>query len=73
MNFDDYRRHDATALAELVASGQLSAAELLATAQARLEAVEPQINAVPIRMDEQARRQIEEGQTGKSLPRLYGS
>ena len=64
MNFDDYRRHDATALAELVASGQVSAAELLATAQARLEAVEPQINAVPIRMDEQARRQIEQGLAG---------
>ncbi|WP_374680524.1 amidase family protein, partial [Hydrocarboniphaga effusa] len=64
MNFDDYRRHDATALAELVASGQVSAADLLATAQARLEAVEPRINAVPIRMAEQARRQLAEGLSG---------
>ena len=46
MKFDEYRRHDATGLAALVAGGQVSAGELLATAQARLAEVNPRINAV---------------------------
>jgi amidase len=57
-NFGDY---DAIGLAELVRSKQVSASELLDTAIARLETVEPAINAVPIRHDEFARRQIANG------------
>lgn len=46
MEFDEYRAHDATALAKLVADKQVSAAELLATARERAAKVNPQINAI---------------------------
>lgn len=46
MNFADYERHDATGLADLVRTGAVSAAELLDTAIARAEAVNPRINAI---------------------------
>ena len=54
MNFEEYRKQDATALAALVASKEVTAAELLEVAQARCEAVNPQLNAVVTRMAEQA-------------------
>lgn len=44
--FDEYVQHDATALAALVQSGEVTAAELLETAIARAEAVNPQLNAI---------------------------
>ncbi|HJK94299.1 MAG TPA: amidase, partial [Polyangiaceae bacterium LLY-WYZ-15_(1-7)] len=44
--FADYDEHDALGLAELVKQGQVSAAELLETAIARLEKVNPTLNAV---------------------------
>ncbi|MEU0494122.1 amidase family protein [Mycobacterium sp. NPDC006124] len=46
MNFEEYRAHDATGLAELVAQRQVSAAELLALARDRAAAVNPQLNAI---------------------------
>lgn len=46
MNFDEYRAHDATGLAQLVAAKEVSAAELLAVARERAEAVNPQLNAI---------------------------
>ncbi|WP_053732728.1 amidase [Nocardia sp. NRRL S-836] len=46
MDFDEYRRYDATGLARLVAEKQVSAAELLAVAQERTEAVNPRLNAI---------------------------
>ncbi|MBP3082704.1 amidase [Mycolicibacterium fortuitum] len=46
MEFDEYRAHDATSLVKLVADKQVSAAELLATAQERAAAVNPKINAI---------------------------
>jgi Asp-tRNA(Asn)/Glu-tRNA(Gln) amidotransferase A subunit family amidase len=46
MDFDEYREHDATGLARLVADKQVSAAELLAVARERAEAVNPLINAI---------------------------
>jgi amidase len=64
MRFDEYRRHDATGLASLVRAGEITADELLKLAQARLVAVEPHINAVPIRMAEQARSQMAAGIAG---------
>ena len=46
LTFDEYVKHDATALAELVRSGDVTPAELLETAIARAEAVNPQLNAI---------------------------
>jgi amidase len=51
----DYQAHDGLGLAELVARGEVSAAELLDAALARAEAVNPRINAIVIPMHEQAR------------------
>jgi amidase len=61
LTFDEYRRHDAVGLAELVALGEVAAAELLATAIARCEAVDPQINALSQRHWNEARHAIETG------------
>ncbi len=49
---------DATGLAELVATGQASAAELLEAAIARTDASAATLNAVPIRFDDAARAQV---------------
>ena len=46
MDFEEYRAHDATSLAKLVADGEVSAAELLTLARERAAAVNPRINAV---------------------------
>lgn len=46
MRFDEYRGYDATGLAKLVATKQVSAGELLASAQARAAEVNPRINAI---------------------------
>ncbi|WP_372786884.1 amidase [Phenylobacterium sp.] len=46
MRFEDYRRHDAVGLAELVARRDVSAGELLDAAAARMVEVNPKINAV---------------------------
>jgi len=47
----DYAQYDATGLAELVRSRQVSASELLDAAMARADAVEPMLNAIPQRLD----------------------
>lgn len=57
-NFGDF---DALGLAELVRRRQVSPAELLATAIARLDAVEPRLNAVAMRHDDLARTEIARG------------
>lgn len=54
MDFDQYSQHDAVGLAELVASGSATAAELLGAARARAAAVNPRINAIVRRMDAEA-------------------
>ncbi len=46
MDFDEYRAHDATGLAQLVADRQVSATELLMLARERAAAVNPRINAI---------------------------
>lgn len=46
LSFDEYVKHDATALAELVRAGDVTPDELLETAIARAEAVNPQLNAI---------------------------
>ena len=55
MTEDQYIRRDATALAELVRAREVSPAELIDVAIKRLERVNPLINAVIYRMDDEAR------------------
>jgi len=64
MNFSEYRQHDGLGLARLVASGEVTASELLEIAIARAEAVDPVINAVVVRMDALARARCNELLTG---------
>lgn len=60
MTFEEYRRHDATALAELVRKGALQASEILDIAIARAEAVNPKINAIVHPTYELARKMANE-------------
>jgi amidase len=46
LSFEEYSKHDATALADLIRTGEVTPAELLETAIARAEAVNPQLNAI---------------------------
>lgn len=46
MRFDEYRSHDATGLAKLVAEKQIQATELLTLASERAASVNPKINAI---------------------------
>jgi Asp-tRNA(Asn)/Glu-tRNA(Gln) amidotransferase A subunit family amidase len=55
MDFEEYRRHDAVGLAELVARREVSADELLDVATARMAEVNPKINAVTMDLTERAR------------------
>ncbi len=56
--FAEYDRYDALGLAELVRRGEVSPCELLDAARERLDAVEPAINAVPVRCDEAAEEML---------------
>jgi amidase len=56
MRFDEYRKHDATALAGLVAKREVSPAEVLEIAIARAEEVNPAINAIVHKQYERARK-----------------
>ncbi len=51
----EYLRHDATALAQLVRTGAVSPLELVETALARIDRLNPRVNAVIHRMDGSAR------------------
>ena len=55
MTHDEYIRHDATALAALVRAGEITPLELIEVAMRRIEAVNPAVNAVVYRMDDEAR------------------
>ncbi|MFN8310290.1 MAG: amidase [Chitinophagales bacterium] len=46
MKFEEYRKYDATALAEMVRKKEIQPAELLQTAIERAEAVNPKVNAI---------------------------
>jgi len=61
MSITSYEEHDAVGLAELVRSGQTKPEELLEAAVARLEEVNPKLNAVVIPMIDEARAAIEAG------------
>ena len=56
--FGDY---DAIGLAELIRKGEVTPSELLEEAIARLDEVEPKLNATPVRHDDFARQQIARG------------
>jgi Asp-tRNA(Asn)/Glu-tRNA(Gln) amidotransferase A subunit family amidase len=61
MQVSEYLRHDAVGLAELVAQRDVSPAELLDAALARLNDVNPVLNAVVRTLEPQARSAIERG------------
>ena len=61
MDFSDYRRHDAIGLADLVAAGEVTAAELLQTALDRLEVVQPRLRPLSLIETEFALASLEAG------------
>src|SRR6266478_328584 len=61
MAFREYGNFDAVGLAGLVRNKQVTARELLDEAVARTAKVDPQINAVVVKHDDYARRQIDKG------------
>jgi amidase/6-aminohexanoate-cyclic-dimer hydrolase len=58
---DEFDRYDALGLGELVQRGEVSAEALLDRAIARVEAVDPKINAVVLRHYDEARAQLAQG------------
>lgn len=58
--FKEYGEYDALGLAELIARRQVSAVEVLESAVARAEAVNPRLNAIIIPMYELARQRAQE-------------
>lgn len=61
MNMNDYLKEDMTGLAALVAAREVSAIEVLETAIAREEAVNPAINAISQHLHDHGRKAIEAG------------
>ena len=61
MKFEEYRKHDAISLAGLITKRQVSAEELLETAIARAEQVNPAINAIVHKKYERARAAVAAG------------
>jgi Asp-tRNA(Asn)/Glu-tRNA(Gln) amidotransferase A subunit family amidase len=64
MRFEEYIKYDAVGLAELVNQKDVTPTELLDLALARLEAVNPKINALAHKYENLARRQIADGLDG---------
>jgi Asp-tRNA(Asn)/Glu-tRNA(Gln) amidotransferase A subunit family amidase len=64
MDEQEYAGLDGLALAERVGAGVPSAAELLGLALARADRLDPQINAICLRLDERARTQAAGGLSG---------
>src|ERR1700747_2549043 len=61
MRFEEYRKHDAVSLAELIAKREVSAKEVLEAAIARAEQVNPAINAIVHKQYDQARKAVATG------------
>ncbi|MFI0432157.1 MAG: amidase [Candidatus Nanopelagicales bacterium] len=59
MDHHEYAEHDATALAELIRTGQVSADEVLDAAIARANAVDKALNAIVVRRDDAARAEAD--------------
>jgi Asp-tRNA(Asn)/Glu-tRNA(Gln) amidotransferase A subunit family amidase len=70
MRFDEYRRHDATGLAELAARREVSPEELRETARARMAEVNPKINAVTLDLFDRAAKQPAGGGPFAGVPFL---
>ena len=64
IRFEEYARHDAMALAELVRRREVSASEVLEAAISRAEAVNPRVNAIVTPMYEIARERARGALTG---------
>ncbi len=64
MRFEEYRRQDATGLAELVARGEVRPAELLELAVERARTVDPTVHPLSVWDLEHAERQIDDGLPG---------
>src|ERR1019366_8650013 len=60
MTFDEYRKHDAVALAELVKKKEVTPSELLDIAIKRAEEVNPKINSVVTRFYDLAKEQLKQ-------------
>jgi len=61
MSFPEYEQHDALGLAELVKWGKISPPELLEAAIERVEARNPLVNAVVLKLYDYARKAIADG------------
>ena len=61
MKFEEYRKHDATSLAALIANREVSGEEVLEAAIARAERINPVINAIVHKQYEQARKAVVAG------------
>ena len=59
MAFKEYGNYDGLGLAARVRSKQVSATELLDEALARMDRIDPQINAIVVKHEDYARKQIE--------------
>jgi Asp-tRNA(Asn)/Glu-tRNA(Gln) amidotransferase A subunit family amidase len=59
--FAEYDQYDAVGLADLVARGDVTSAELVEAAIAKAEELNPRLNAVVVRQYEEARRMAAEG------------
>ncbi|MFR9728816.1 amidase [Saccharopolyspora sp. MS10] len=64
MEYAEYRGRDGTGLAELIRSGEVSAAEVLEAALRRADQVGPRLNAITRRLDERARERVRENPSG---------
>lgn len=64
MNFTEYRKQDGLGLAALVAKREVTPSELLETAIARADAVNPKLNAIIIPMHDIARARAKESLSG---------
>lgn len=63
MDVQEYMGYDATGLAELVASKQVTAAELLELARKRADEVNPKTNSIVIPIEKEADAQVADGAT----------
>ncbi len=73
MTREEYTRHDATGLAALVRAGAVTPLELIEAAVRQLERVNPKVNAVVYRMDDEARalaRSVDVGAAFAGVPFL---
>ncbi|HWB62014.1 MAG TPA: hypothetical protein VG603_00785, partial [Chitinophagales bacterium] len=67
MTFDEYRKHDATALAELIKKKEVQPSELLEIAIKRTEEVNPKLNAVITKLYDLGKEQLKNVDTTAPL------